>query len=518
MSTGSSGYDDFMEDEDFGSEEPSQPSSGSPPLKVRKNTDSSWSDEGDSGTSILTIHDVDKRIKAITKELREVISPLSYDEALIVLNRFGWALSTVQDKWFEDASCVRTTAGLGPSHPHQAEYLDSPVSVCGICLCEPVGTAVAISSCMHAFCKLCYKKYLEGKISDGHDSLQTRCPFFKCPLVVPQSMFKDLVEPTMFEKLLEWQRNWFVMSHKDQLRWCPNPAGCGRLAPNQRRVNCDCGFEWCWQCMQEFHEPVSCELATQWSEKNSSESENVTWIIANTKPCPACRKPIEKNQGCNHMRCPSSSGGCGAEFCWMCLGEWRTHSDGTGGFYKCNLYTKSGVTEAIEEKRKASKAVLERYMFYFSRFMNHHKAQLLARKELDKESPKWLESLHTKLDQEIGDLEFIQDALRQVATCRHVLKYTYVYGFYLMNDNGLFEYLQKNLEEFTDRLHEYVEKDLMVFLDSPSVEESSTPPIPIEELKVRFAEFRSTVANQCSVTKKFFKQIVEELSSRTIAQ
>ena len=27
------------------------------------------------------------------------------------------------------------------------------------------------------------------------------------------------------------------------------------------------------------------------------------WIINNTKPCPSCSSPIQKNEGCNHMTC-----------------------------------------------------------------------------------------------------------------------------------------------------------------------------------------------------------------------
>ena len=66
--------------------------------------------------------------------------------------------------------------------------------------------------------------------------------------------------------------------------------------------------------------------------KNSAESENMNWILANTKPCPKCARPIEKNQGCMHMTCSQ----CRSEFCWLCLGMWAEHGERTGGFYNCN--------------------------------------------------------------------------------------------------------------------------------------------------------------------------------------
>ena len=33
------------------------------------------------------------------------------------------------------------------------------------------------------------------------------------------------------------------------------------------------------------------------------ELGNLLWLAANTKRCPRCQTPTEKNEGCNHMTC-----------------------------------------------------------------------------------------------------------------------------------------------------------------------------------------------------------------------
>ena len=71
-------------------------------------------------------------------------------------------------------------------------------------------------------------------------------------------------------------------------------------------------------------------------DQKQDETKFTQWLVEHTKPCPSCKKPIEKNQGCNHMTCPTASGGCGHEFCWICLAPWSTHGAATGGFYQCN--------------------------------------------------------------------------------------------------------------------------------------------------------------------------------------
>lgn len=39
--------------------------------------------------------------------------------------------------------------------------------------------------------------------------------------------------------------------------------------------------------------------------------------------CPKCRHGIEKNGGCDHITCRKEAGGCGAEFCWLCLADYN---------------------------------------------------------------------------------------------------------------------------------------------------------------------------------------------------
>jgi len=48
-------------------------------------------------------------------------------------------------------------------------------------------------------------------------------------------------------------------------------------------------------------------------------------INDNCKMCPKCRLIIEKYEGCNQITCKESYGGCGYEFCWICLSEFQNH-------------------------------------------------------------------------------------------------------------------------------------------------------------------------------------------------
>ncbi|CAB4294078.1 unnamed protein product [Prunus armeniaca] len=89
----------------------------------------------------------------------------------------------------------------------------------------------------------------------------------------------------------------------------------------------------------------------------------VHMIVANSKPCPKCKRPIEKTKGA--MTCTPP---CKFEFCWLCPGAWSDHGERTGGFYACNLYeaaNKKGVYDETERRREMAKHSQERYTHYY---------------------------------------------------------------------------------------------------------------------------------------------------------
>lgn len=61
--------------------------------------------------------------------------------------------------------------------------------------------------------------------------------------------------------------------------------------------------------------------------------------------------------------------GCHYEFCWLCLGDWKEHTNSTGGYYKCNKFESMNDDEKKNNKCNIDKekSVLEKYVFYFDR-------------------------------------------------------------------------------------------------------------------------------------------------------
>lgn len=88
------------------------------------------------------------------------------------------------------------------------------------------------------------------------------------------------------------------------LRWCTS-ADCTYAIKVQyvdaRPVICKCNHVFCFECGENWHDPVQCRLLRKWIKKCDDDSETSNWIAANTKECPKCNVTIEKDGGCNHM-------------------------------------------------------------------------------------------------------------------------------------------------------------------------------------------------------------------------
>ncbi|PIA49533.1 hypothetical protein AQUCO_01300376v1 [Aquilegia coerulea] len=223
---------------------------------------------------------------------------------------FIYSRSNLHDAWFADEEKVRMTIGL--LKKPVIEYPNAKKLTCAICFDTYWRHRMHDAACGHLFCSSCWGSYISTSINDGPRCLMLRCPDPSCGAAVSEEMINALVSDEI---------SYVEASRKS--KWCPAP-GCGYaidfvLGSGSYDVSCKCTNSFCRNCTEEVHRPVECDIVTKWMLKNTAESENTTWILANSKPCPKCKRPIEKRDGCMHMTCTPR---CRFEFCWLCLGSW----------------------------------------------------------------------------------------------------------------------------------------------------------------------------------------------------
>jgi ankyrin repeat/IBR domain-containing protein 1 len=249
-------------------------------------------------------------------------------------------------------------------------------------------------TCEHNFCRGCWETYLTTKINEG-DSKHILCPAFGCSILVPVDMIELLVSQEVARMYLKFDINNFVETNK-MIKWCPGPT-CERAVrlPDtellrlegkvevSHSVDCGDGHFFCWECLGEAHAPVACSRYQAWlvrcaridpEELHSScqkyeDSASCQWLVSNSKPCPSCSSPIEKQDGCNHVKCTK----CRHSFCWVCLEPWRKHSSSTGGYFRCNKYKGSRRQSAEQSKTGMEDQLLDinKFIHYYIRYKNH---------------------------------------------------------------------------------------------------------------------------------------------------
>tara|TARA_B100000767_G_scaffold211344_1_gene198495 strand:- start:315 stop:1001 length:687 start_codon:yes stop_codon:yes gene_type:complete len=184
--------------------------------------------------------------------------------------------------------------------------------------------------------------------------------------------------------------------------------------------------------MLDDHRPCTCDDLKRWLIKCKDDSETYNWLMSNTKSCPKCGTSIEKNGGCNHITC--KNGSCKHEWCWVCLGPWKDHS---GSYYSCNMYNpdEDRKTE-VEDKKDNSRAALERYLHYYTRFTNHDQSLKMETEAKLKTEVK-VKEMETQGSNTWMDCQYLVEANEALHECRYALRYTYVYAFYLDKTSNL---------------------------------------------------------------------------------
>jgi ariadne-1 len=460
-----------------------------------------------SSYAIVKSDDLEKTRDTIIRECMD-FTCLNKDDSIIVLTNYQWNIERIRDQWFDDVEMNRKKCGLDLLSSVEAELKKKKIlpnnKECLVCY-EPKDNTFDSLSCLHFFCGECWKQYLEAKLEDILTCITSTCPLVGCNIVVPETKIRKYLSK---EKLIEYQKVIFknFTDYNVDMKWCPTPD-CGicirSVSHFGKEITCECKYVFCFKCGKEGHRPLQCEIVQAWNIKNNSESENVKWLQANTKQCPGCHKFIEKNQGCNHMTCRKEAGGCGFEFCWICMGEWKPHG---GSYYQCNKFD-SEKLKSSQNNQKQIKFQLEKYIWHFDRYMNHEKAMKLSEK-LRKTVQDEMKTFNKDKNLPYDELRFMEDAIETIIKTRRTLKNTYVFGYYMkegVKERQLFEHNQFLLEKDADRLHEMMENET-----KRKLLEIST----YEQFMKEWNNFKANVTNLSTVSIKYQENLLSEIENK----
>ncbi|ODV86286.1 hypothetical protein CANARDRAFT_27531 [[Candida] arabinofermentans NRRL YB-2248] len=186
-------------------------------------------------------------------------------------------------------------------------------------------------------------------------------------------------------------------------------------------VECTNHHRFCYYCNAEDHAPALCFLVKIWVQTCKDESKTLSWLSANTKDCPGCQEPIEKNGGCNHMTCKS----CHHEFCWVCMSDWSRHTDN----YNCGFARDPRISND-KEKQEKSRASLTKYL-HFVQMFDIHRVSL----KKDKEFLSKLEMRVQEIQQKVGvswiEAQFYRECIDILLKARVTLMWSFAFMYYM---------------------------------------------------------------------------------------
>lgn len=429
-----------------------------------------------------------------------------------ILNKRNWDCDGVVQDLVDCPNRLLNEAGYDTKHLCDSPVQDQPsedFSCPILCIVVPWQETAALPGCNHRASRQAWRGWLEHKLTSA-EVVGVRCML--CPRPVPFTFVQGILTPEQCAVWTQRLTDNFVQRFP-LARNCPG-KDCTRVVMLQSLprpsfqyardlkslgytisidCQCDCGECFCFACGQESHLPIPCEIIQTWDRKNQGEADNIVWIFVNTKNCPSCKYPIEKNHGCMHMTCR-----CKYEFCWLCMGDWKKH--GGADYYRCNVYDEQQATNPENEseaERKRAADSLERYTHFYERYRAHMQGQRMAeetaamlrakmpssiptdpdattREEGSSSAPKKAEEKQESQPTEgyyvdpslLVDSRFCDrmlDALTQIIDGRRLLKFSYAFGYYAdwvgsPQLKDLFEHQQGQLEWALDQISDQTEK------------------------------------------------------------
>ncbi|KAI9452126.1 hypothetical protein BJY52DRAFT_1174588 [Lactarius psammicola] len=203
--------------------------------------------------------------------------------------------------------------------------------VCPVCFCETSDTTTL--PCGHVYDIDCLRHLLKASIDTTTSFNPLLCVKEEddgktCSTLIPLSVIRDVLTPDEESRLFNTSFRSFVNSRPHDFHYCPT-ADCPTIYRPGREgtvLLCpSCLERICPNCHAEYHEGLTCK------EFKSGISENMemfnAWKAENgVKSCPGCGADIQKNGGCNHIRCAM----CKIHICWVCMMTFKDGDESEG--------------------------------------------------------------------------------------------------------------------------------------------------------------------------------------------
>jgi len=337
---------------------------------------------------------------------------------------------------------------------------------------------MTVLGCRHFFCNECYFNYLKFQITEGGLIEELTCPAYKCKFPVDSITIASLLTPDLYSKYIFFMMKAFV-DKQSNTKWCPGKRCENVVICNSKNamVHCLCGTIFCFNCLQEGHWPATCDQIKWYNDsfirKNFNDPDinqkTLEWVQKYTKDCKKCNSPIEKNGGCNHMRCSK----CSYQFCWVCLGEW------TGGtHYSCGVRQ----TQSVDERQLNLRISESTVNLTFNQLLDlHEKWKIHDDSRITSVGVERMKGYMLRKDGNLEGCEIICRALEHIFLCRHIILNICIMGMWR---NALLKGKGKELKSCINDLQSNI--NLL----------SSVIDVPLKNLDIKAIErFTQSVSN-----------------------
>ncbi|KAF8603521.1 hypothetical protein BDV93DRAFT_523291 [Ceratobasidium sp. AG-I] len=200
---------------------------------------------------------------------------------------------------------------------------------CCVCLDDNVSfpSSTPTRRCSHKpiVCTECLLGHVRSAIMSSGQT-EVRCPAGNCSMVLAYDDVRsaangDKALIDRYDALLLRQ----ALGADATFVWCKNPnCGSGQYHEDGNAapiITCRrCKTKSCFEHDVVWHVDLTCSEYD--ANRRPVNTQTTDYLQRYTKVCPGCTRMVEKIDGCDHMVCVKP-GGCGYEFCWECLADYR---------------------------------------------------------------------------------------------------------------------------------------------------------------------------------------------------